>query len=141
MLLYLILLFTIIPAVELALLIKVGTHIGVGNTLLIVILTGVLGAYLARLQGFLTLNRIQANLNRGIMPTSEMIDGMMILIGGIVLLTPGLITDAMGFFLLIPVTRALIKGWLQKKIQEMLSRGQIVRVTPFRRFDNDDFPK
>ena len=90
---YLILLFTILPALELALLIKVGTHIGVGSTLLIIIFTGTLGATLARRQGFLVLQKIHNDLNHGIIPNSQLMDGLMILTGGILLLTPGFITD------------------------------------------------
>jgi UPF0716 protein FxsA len=134
---YLILLFTILPACELALLIKVGTHIGVVNTLLILVLTGVLGAYLARLQGFLILQKIQNNLNQGVMPSAQLIDGLMILVGGIVLLTPGFITDMLGFLLLIPWTRSLIKKLLIKKFEAMIARGQIVTFTPFSRPDDN----
>ena len=113
---YLVLLFTVVPAVELILIIKVGEVIGAVNTLFFIIFTGVLGAYLARLQGFLLFQKINDNLNRGVMPTDEMLDGLMILLGGIVLLTPGFITDFMGFLLLIPLTRSLIKIFAKKQI-------------------------
>ena len=126
---YLILLFTVVPALELALLIKIGTHIGVGNTLLIIILTGVVGAYLARLQGFLVLNKIQNDLNRGIMPSAELLDGFMILVGGIVLLTPGFVTDTFGLILLIPWTRSLIKVWIKKKFEDKIRRGEVTHFT------------
>lgn len=133
---YLILLFTVIPALELALLIKVGQIIGVANTLFFIIFTGVLGAYLARHQGFQVLQKIQDNMNQGIMPTEEMFDGLMIFCGGIVLLTPGFITDALGFILLIPLTRQIIKYFLQKKIKSMMSTGQITTRSSFS--DRDD---
>lgn len=133
MLTYLILLFTVIPAVELMVLIKVGTYIGAINTVALIIFTGVVGAFLARMQGLATLYRIQSNLDRGVMPTSEMFDGVLILIGGVLLLTPGFITDTIGFLFLVPLTRALLKAWLQKKLQTMMARGQIVTITPFRR--------
>ena len=128
---YLILLFTILPALELVLLIKIGTYIGVGNTLLIIILTGVLGAYLARMQGFLVLKKIQENLNRGIMPSTELIDGLMILVGGIVLLTPGFVTDTLGFLLLIPWTRSMIKWWIMNKFEKMIAKGEVVTFSRF----------
>ena len=127
---YLILLFTLLPALELAILIKVGAHIGAGNTIMIIILTGVLGAYLAKFQGFLVFNKIQNSLNQGNMPNSELMDGLMILIGGIVLLTPGFVTDALGLLLLIPVTRSLIKLWVKKNFESMIRNGQIIKVTP-----------
>jgi len=142
MLPYLILLFTILPALELALLIKLGGHIGVGNTLFIIIFTGVLGAYLARLQGFLVLQKIQNELNHGTMPNAQLLDGLMILVGGIVLLTPGFITDTLGFILLIPWTRSLIKRWFRKKFENMISKGQAVHFTlpsqPHDRYDDID---
>jgi len=133
MLPYLIALFTIIPAVELLVLIKVGTHIGAANTIAVILLTGILGAYLARLQGFIILQKIQINLNNGIMPTTEMLNGLMVLTGGILLLTPGFITDALGFFLLIPWGRDLIRLFVHKKIQRMMDEGRILSVDPFKR--------
>ena len=131
MLTYLILLFTVIPALELYVLLTVGAYIGPGNTLLIIIVTGVLGAYMARLQGFFVLQNIQREMNRGAMPSSELLDGLMILVAGIVLLTPGFITDMMGFLLLIPWFRSLIKGLLKRKIEAMISRGEIAPSSPF----------
>ena len=122
---YLVLLFTILPAVELAILIKIGAQIGVGNTLTVIILTGVVGAYLARIQGFTVLSKIQASLNRGNMPTEEMLDGVMIFVGGIVLLTPGFITDALGLILLIPWTRDIIKYLARKRMQDSISSGNV----------------
>ena len=128
---YLILLFTVVPVVELALLIKIGQHIGVGYTLTIVILTGVVGAYLAKSQGFRTLRRIQEDINRGIMPADKIFDGVMILCGGILLLTPGFITDFIGFLALVPLTRQLVKLWLKGKIKKMIAEGRIITVTSF----------
>lgn len=116
--------------------IKAGTHIGILNTLFIIVFTGIIGAYLARLQGFIILNKIQSSLNQGKMPSSELLDGLMILAGGIVLLTPGFITDAIGFFLLIPATRNSIKSWVKKFFEEMIRKGNINNVTSFGHTDN-----
>jgi UPF0716 protein FxsA len=129
---YLILLFTVLPAVELALLIKVGGIIGAGYTVLIVLFTGVVGAYLARLQGFLTLRRIQEELNHGIMPADALFDGFLILCSGILLLTPGFLTDIIGFIGLFPFTRYLLKRWLKRKADEMIKKGKIITFTSFR---------
>ncbi|MCD4780998.1 MAG: membrane protein FxsA [Candidatus Omnitrophica bacterium] len=137
----LVLLFTVVPAIELVLLIKVGSYIGAINTLLIIVFTGVLGAYLARMQGFIVLQKIQKNINKGVMPSEELMDGVMILIGGIVLLTPGFITDFIGFSLLIPLTRLVIKKYLRVHIENMIRRGQIVQVNsmgPGQKFDDID---
>lgn len=124
---YLLLLFTVVPAVELIILIEVGSYIGSLNTLLLILLTGVVGAALARLQGFIVIRKIQNNLNGGNLPSAELLDGLMILVGGIVLLTPGFVTDALGFVLLIPFTRNIIKRLVRRKMEEMLRNGQIVQ--------------
>ena len=128
---YLILLFTILPALELALLIKVGSHIGALNTIFIVIGIGVVGAALARYEGFRVLMKVQDSLQRGIMPDAEILDGFMVLAGGIALLTPGFITDVLGLFLLFPVTRAGVKWVLRRKFQSMIARGQVVQFGSF----------
>lgn len=106
------LLFTVLPLLELALLIKIGRAIHVGPTLALVIVTGVVGAALAKHQGLRTLRRIQADLAHGRMPTTELVNGLMILVAGAVLITPGVITDAFGFALLIPPIRALLRRWV-----------------------------
>lgn len=128
MLRYLILLFTVVPIVELALLIKIGQYIGVGYTLGIIIVTGVTGAYLAKMQGLLTLRRIQDEVNQGIMPADKLFDGVLILCSGILLLTPGLITDLIGFMGLIPLTRNLFKQWLKQKIKDMIAQGKVITI-------------
>lgn len=120
---YLLLLFTVLPALELWLLIKLGGVIGAGNTLLLIIATGVVGAYLARMQGFLITQKIQKEMNQGRLPTEEMLDGLMVLVGGIVLLTPGIITDCLGFMLLFPGTRVLIKMVVRSQMERMVKSG------------------
>lgn len=127
---YLILLLTIVPALELALLIKVGSHIGAVNTIILILLTGAAGAYLARLQGFLVLSRIQQSLRQGELPTDEMINGILILVGGILLLTPGFITDVFGFLCLIPFTRGLIKVWVKRQFRVMTAREETSTAGP-----------
>ena len=129
---YLILLFIAVPIVELALLIKIGQYIGIGYTLAIVILTGVIGAYLAKMQGLLTLRRIQEDVNKGRMPADKLFDGVLILCSGILLLTPGFITDLIGFMGLIPLTRNLFKRWLRRKIEDMISQGKVITITKFK---------
>ncbi|MDP8230087.1 MAG: FxsA family protein [Candidatus Gorgyraea atricola] len=129
---YLILLFTAVPLVELALLIKIGQYIGVGYTLGVVIFTGVTGAYLAKMQGLTTLRRIQEDVNQGIMPADKLFDGVLILCSGILLLTPGFITDIIGFMGLIPLTRNLFKRWLKRKIEGVISQGRVITITSFK---------
>ncbi|MBE68798.1 MAG: FxsA family protein [SAR324 cluster bacterium] len=117
MLLKLFLAFTIIPVVEIYLLIQIGTIFGALTSIALVIVTGFLGAYLARIQGLQTLFRIQKSLREGQMPSSELLDALLIGIAGLVLLTPGFLTDAFGFLLLIPNTRTAIKQWLHRQIE------------------------
>ena len=121
----LLIIFTIVPIIELYVLIEAGRQIGVGATVGMVILTGIAGAYLARSQGFNLVNRIQAELNQGRIPAEEMMDGAMILSGGLLLLTPGFCTDLFGFCLLTPVTRQFFKVWVKKWLDFKIQRGEI----------------
>ena len=125
MFLKLFLAFTLIPLIELYLLIKVGTAVGVLNTLLLVIFTGAAGAYLARLQGLQVMFRVRARLQQGEMPADDLLDALIIFVAGIVLLTPGLLTDIAGLVLLFPVTRFWIKKTLQQKLKHWLQRTNI----------------
>lgn len=118
MFLRLLLLFTVVPLIELFLLVKLGTIIGIGPTVLIVITTGVLGAWLARWQGLGVLRRLTQDLNEGRLPADALIDGFLILIAGAVLLTPGLITDALGFALLVPQSRALVRRLIRARFEQ-----------------------
>ena len=125
MLIKLILLFTIVPFIELTLLIEIGSHIGTLNTIIIVIVTGIIGAFMARIAGLTVFLKIQENLREGIFPRDELFDGVLILISGAFLLTPGLLTDALGFFLLIPFGRLVVKGWLKEIIKTRIDRNEI----------------
>ena len=117
MLLKLFLAFTIIPIIEIYLLIEIGSMFGALTAVALVILTGFLGAFLARMQGLQTLYRIQESLREGRMPSGELLDALLIGIAGLVLLTPGFLTDSAGFLLLIPATRNVIKNWLRRQIE------------------------
>jgi UPF0716 protein FxsA len=116
-------LFILLPIVELALLIQVGQLIGVWPTLGIVIATGFLGAALARRQGLRTWLAIQTDLRQGQVPAGALVDGLLILIGGIVLLTPGILTDLFGFSLLVPATRERLKRALGSRFERAVQRG------------------
>jgi len=114
--------FTLVPFIEIYLLIKIGAQVGAFNTILIVILTGLLGASLARLEGLKTMTKVRDSLNRGDLPAEEMLDAMLIFVAGVVLLTPGLITDLAGLALLVPKARYWFKRWLRKKFDEWLEK-------------------
>ena len=117
MLLKLFLAFTLIPLVEIYLLIKLGQNFGAITSILLVIFTGILGAYLARMEGLRTLFRIQETMREGRMPGEELLDALLIAIAGLVLITPGFITDVVGFLLLCPFTRMLAINWLKERMR------------------------
>lgn len=117
-------LFVLLPLAELAVLIQVGRSIGLLWTLVIVMLTGVLGAALARRQGLRAWLAIRSELQEGRVPGAALVDGLLILIGGIVLLTPGILTDLLGFSLLIPATRQALKRSLRRRFERAIERGE-----------------
>jgi UPF0716 protein FxsA len=119
----LLILFVIIPVTELYILIEVGKKIGSLTTIGIIILTGIIGAYLVKSQGFMILRKIQNDLNEGIMPGDSLIQGVIILAGGILLLTPGFVTDTVGFIFLIPISRNIVKKYLLKWLKGKIKEG------------------
>ncbi|MCK4964765.1 MAG: FxsA family protein [Dehalococcoidia bacterium] len=127
MLLRLMLLFILMPLIELAILFFLGTIIGALYTVLIVVTTGILGAVMARHQGLAALSRIRSSIESGIMPANELFDGALILAGGLLLLTPGIITDIVGFTALVPQTRRIIGRWIRSLIHRriQIQRGEI----------------
>ncbi len=118
----------VVPALEIWLLITAGKLIGAIPTIILIILTGVLGAWLAKYQGVSALRSAQQKMNSGQMPGDVIIDGLCILVGGVVLLTPGFITDAIGFALLLPPTRNLIKPSIMRAIRNRMDRGQFIVI-------------
>ena len=98
-------LFITIPLVEIAILIKIGSIIGAGYTIALVIGTAFLGVSLLRIQGISTLAKVQANISKGQLPATELIEGLILLISGALLLTPGFFTDTIGFLMLVPTLR------------------------------------
>ena len=122
---YLVALFIFMPLLELAVLFKVHGFYGTQATLAIVILTGFIGAFLARMEGLRVVRDIQRDMAEGRMPTPRMIDGVMILVAGVLLITPGLITDTIGFLLLIPTVRKVIRGYLRRKIEQKITQGNV----------------
>ena len=125
MFLRLFLLFTLVPAIELYLIIKVGSMIGALNTILIIIFTGVLGAYYAREQGFRVVSNIQWKMQQGMVPGDDLVNGAMLLVGGAFLITPGFITDVAGFSLIFPPTREAIKVGVKRYLEKRVKEGQV----------------
>lgn len=123
MLLRLFLLFTLVPLVELLLLLRIGALVGLAPTLLLVMATGFAGAWLARREGLRSWAAVQAELGAGRLPAAELLHSLLILIAGVVLVTPGVLTDLVGLLLLIrPVRRALI-GRLRGRFERALRAG------------------
>jgi len=109
-------LIPIIAICEIFLIIKVGGAIGVWSTVGIVVLTGMTGVWLLRLQGFSLLNQVQQKMNGGEMPTVELMEGVALLMGGVMLITPGFITDVMGLSLILPFSRRALIRLVQKQL-------------------------
>ncbi|MDG1204860.1 MAG: FxsA family protein [Pseudomonadales bacterium] len=107
--------FILIPILEMYILIQVGSYIGAIPTIALVVLTATIGIWLLRLEGLSTLNRVQEKLNAGQIPGTELLEGVMLLVGGALLLTPGFATDAIGFCCLLPFLRRPIATWLMHK--------------------------
>ncbi|CAI8896064.1 MULTISPECIES: FxsA family protein [unclassified Brevibacillus] len=118
-------LFVVAFGLELWGLITIGSWIGGWNTVVLVILTGILGAWLARQQGMQVFRMVQHQLSRGQMPTDSLIDGVLILIGGILLLLPGFVTDVIGLVFLIPYTRMIIRHLLKRWLWNLISSGRV----------------
>ena len=133
---YLIALFIGLPIVELALLFKIHEWMGFVPTVMLVLFTGIAGAALVRRQGVAMLFKIQQEMAAGNLPAPQMMDGIMILIAGTLLVTPGLLTDITGFALLVPFVRERIRFWLRDKLKAKMDSGYI-QVNVNR---PDDFP-
>jgi UPF0716 protein FxsA len=117
--------FTLIPVSEIYILIAIGGQIGILPSIALVILTGIVGASLARSQGLQTLGRIRDSFQQGVVPGEELLNALLIAIAGIVLLTPGFLTDAAGLFLLIPATRTLCREWLKRRIELVYAQRNV----------------
>ncbi|HFD11082.1 MAG TPA: FxsA family protein [Crenotrichaceae bacterium] len=106
----------VVPILEIYMLLQIGAIIGVIPTIFSVVATAVIGSWLLRQQGFSTLQRLQQSMAQGTLPAKELIEGPILLVGGALLLTPGFVTDAIGFFCLIPSTRKQIVSYVLKHL-------------------------
>ncbi|MBP6343518.1 MAG: FxsA family protein [Candidatus Omnitrophica bacterium] len=133
-----ILFFIAMTLVEIAVLIKVGNHVGMLNAILIIIGTGVIGTVMMRIQGFVILQKISERLNRGAMPNAEVLDGLLMFVGGVCLIAPGIIGDVIGFILLIPWARLLLRKLLAFVIKSRFDRGQTITIVPISRYNDPE---
>lgn len=125
MFLKLVLLFIIVPLVELFILLEISQYIGVFTTVMIIVFTGAAGVSIARRQGYQVINNIKSNLNSGKMPTDDLISALLILIGGVTLLTPGFLTDITGFLLILPGSRDLIAALVKKYFLKYVKENKV----------------
>ena len=138
MFLRLLLLFTVVPALELFLLIQLGRQVGFWPTAALVLGTGVIGAWLARREGLKVLRAVSAEMAEGRMPTDHLLDGLLILVAGAVLLTPGLLTDMAGFVLLAPPGRRVIRLLVSKAISKRIAiAGPVTMDGQWQRVDDE----
>lgn len=124
----------IVVTLEVLLLARLAQWITFWPTLGVVVVTGLIGVLSARVQGWLVWQKIQLDLHHGTLPADGLIDGILLLAAGLLLFTPGLLTDAAGFVLLVPSVRESLREWLKRKFREMIERGQttvfIIRQDP-----------
>ena len=121
----LLLLFIVVPVVELVLLIEIGQRVGTLTTIGLITGTGIVGASLARQQGINTLARLQKDLDGGRLPAEAIVDGVLILVAAALLITPGVLTDVFGFFCLIPACRRLLTRTLKRRFERAVRAGTV----------------
>lgn len=131
----LLILFIVLPLVELFVLVKLAQATSFLFTVAVVVCTGVVGVLTARVQGWLVWQKIQLDLRHGILPADGLIEAVILLAAGLLLITPGLLTDAVGIVLLVPGARRAVREWIKRKVGEMIERGQseihFFRAGPF----------
>jgi len=120
----LLLLFVALPAAELALLIELGSRFGTLHTLGLIVFTGIVGASLARSQGLGVVRAIQSEVAAGRLPAESMLDGVMILLAGALLVTPGILTDTFGFLCLVPAFRRRLRNFVWKRLQAAVEQNR-----------------
>lgn len=124
----LLLLFIVLPATELALLIEVGRRIGTGSTLALIVVTGIVGATLARRQGLGVLEAIRVETAAGRLPAAPLVDGLILLVASALLVTPGILTDVFGFLCLVPAFRAWLRAVFRRRFERAVAEGRVVMV-------------
>jgi UPF0716 protein FxsA len=117
------LLLIALPLVELYILIKIGSYLGAFQTVALVIFSGVLGLLFARIEGLRTLHQIRYSFAQGILPAEEMLDSILIFLGGVLFVIPGVLTDLLALVLLIPFTRTIFKRWLRRRFDRAVASG------------------
>ena len=133
----LLMLFIFVPLIELYFLLEIGKMIGVFSTIMIIVFTGALGISIARKQGYQVVNNIRSRLNAGQIPTDDLISALLILIGGVTLLTPGFLTDITGFLLILPGSRDIISAFVKKRFIKYIKENKVEVYTSNRSYNSD----
>ena len=133
-------LLLIVPIIEIGAFIAIGGQIGIGLTLLMILVTAVIGTFLLRIQGLSLINKVQSEVNAGRVPGKALGEGLMILIAGILLLTPGFVTDAIGFLLFVPFVRSAIWVFAASRITLAATNMNMGERGSFRNFEFDRDP-
>lgn len=128
---WIVILMIVIPALEIWVLLEMGRLIGGWQTFALIVSTGFIGAFLAKRESRRVWSYARHEMSRGVIPTGSILDGIAVFAGGLLLLTPGFITDSLGFLLLLPGTRNLFKSWLLAAIKRGIESG---RITFIRRY-------
>lgn len=119
------LIFILVPLIELYFLLEISQFIGVFTTVMVIVFTGAAGVSIAKRQGYQVVNNIRSTLNAGKMPTDDLISALLILIGGVTLLTPGFLTDITGFLLILPGSRDLIGSVVKKYFLKYVKANKV----------------
>jgi UPF0716 protein FxsA len=117
------LVFIVVPLVELYVIVQVGQEIGVLATILLLFVVSIVGAWLARHEGFVVFQRVRERVERGEVPGKELVDGMLVMLGGVLLLSPGFVTDVVGILLLFPPTRVAARTFLRRRFRVQVLGG------------------
>jgi len=123
---FLLVTFIVVPTIEIAIFIWTGGYIGIWSVIALILLTGILGTIIVRHEGMETIRRAQLSFQRGEVPREEILDGICILIGSVLLITPGFFTDLVGFLVVFPLTRKPFKLGMKKIVAKKISKGNIV---------------
>lgn len=126
MILFLLFIFIVVLAIEIALFIWTGGYLGIWAVLALIVLTGILGTVIVRYEGTQTMRRAQMAIQQGEVPKNELLEGICIIVGSILLITPGFLTDLIGFLIVFPLTRKPFVAILKKVIAKKISDGTII---------------
>jgi UPF0716 protein FxsA len=138
-------LFTVIPTLELYLLFQLGSHIGAGTTIWLVIVTGFIGASMAKREGRSVMSQLKSDTQKGVPPADHLIEGLMVFAGGLLLITPGVLTDLFGFSMIFPLTRKalapLIRKWAKSRFKDGITMSSINANVQFGQFRTPGQPE